>query len=407
MEFENETWREIATRISHNARSGNAKPWAPRLAKIEGKVIELALKVCKDPKIDANEARLEKAALHSLGRNKGDIERLIKYRSGKRPKAVAGDAAKFNAFASLLAEIHGLLEGVIVPPARGSREQKILEQIEHSVRYANEAEMDCPKIPKQALDRLLQWGREFRLKQSSRFVHGERVYFRQIRAHHSTTEPQLARNLETSMATEPAKTGDDDKAFAKFSDTLSKVISAIDGLCSRMDELDAKAEKSRKDSEDAAGEREKQMKDELEALKSHTNMQPEERSGFGEAQARANSVYRLNGKQAPPVMAGEKLFDYRRRLLAPLLKDSAQFAKINLAATNLDILDAIEPVVLADAAAAARDVSKIPGGQMRKTERRDATGRTITEWHGSWMASQPVPPISLRRVRPELMAGRI
>lgn len=209
------------------------------------------------------------------------------------------------------------------------------------------------------------------------------------------------------MATEPAKTGDDDKAFAKFSDTLSKVISAIDGLCSRMDELDAKAEKSRKDSEDAAGEREKQMKDELEALKSHTNMQPEERSGFGEAQARADSVYRLNGKQAPPVMAGEKLFDYRRRLLAPLLKDSAQFAKINLAATNLDILDAIEPVVLADAAAAARDVSKIPGGQMRKTERRDATGRTITEWHGSWMASQPVPPISLRRVRPELMAGRI
>ena len=123
------------------------------------------------------------------------------------------------------------------------------------------------------------------------------------------------------MATEPAKTGDDDKAFAKFSDTLSKVISAIDGLCSRMDELDAKAEKSRKDSEDAAGEREKQMKDELEALKSHTNMQPEERSGFGEAQARANSVYRLNGKQAPPVMAGEKLFDYRRRLLAPLLKE--------------------------------------------------------------------------------------
>lgn len=209
------------------------------------------------------------------------------------------------------------------------------------------------------------------------------------------------------MATEPAKTGDDDKAFAKFSDTLSKVISAIDGLCSRMDELDAKAEKSRKDSEDAAGEREKQMKDELALLRNHAEMQPDDRAGYGEVQARADAVYRLNGKQAPPPLAGEKIIDYRRRLLGALQGASPQFSKVDLRKATPDVIDALESTILADAEFAARDTSKIPVGTMRKTERRDATGRTITEWHGSWMASQPVPPISLRRVRPELMAGRI
>jgi hypothetical protein len=116
-------------------------------------------------------------------------------------------------------------------------------------------------------------------------------------------------------------------------------------------------------------------------------MQPEERSGFGEAQARADAVYRLTGREAPPPIAGERLFDFRRRLRAPLQSESPQFAKIDLCKTNADVLDAIEPVVFADAAAAARDPSKIPGGTMRKTESRDATGRTITEWHGLWMAS--------------------
>ena len=125
------------------------------------------------------------------------------------------------------------------------------------------------------------------------------------------------------MATEPAKTNDDDKGFAKFNDTLCKICDAISALNERMDNLDAKADKARCDAEEAAGEREKKMADELEALKSHTNMQPEERSGFGEAQARADAVYRLTGKQAPPPMAGEKLFDFRRRLLAPLQAEVA------------------------------------------------------------------------------------
>ena len=120
------------------------------------------------------------------------------------------------------------------------------------------------------------------------------------------------------MATEPAKTGEDDKAFAKFGDTLEKVFSAIDALCSRMDEIDEKADKARKDAEETAGEREKAMKDELETLKSHVNLQPEDRSGYGEAQARADAVYRLTGKQAPPPMAGERCSIIAGAYSAPL-----------------------------------------------------------------------------------------
>jgi hypothetical protein len=201
--------------------------------------------------------------------------------------------------------------------------------------------------------------------------------------------------------------GDDDKNMASFNGAMEKICSAIEALTQRLDDLDAKSDKARKDAEECAAEREKKIADELETLKSHVNLQPEDRSGYGEAQARADAVYRLTGRQAPPPMAGERILDFRKRLLGALQHDSVQFAKIDLRKATADIVDAIEPTILADAESAARDTSKIPGGTMRKTERRDATGRTITEWHGSWMATQPVPPISLRRVRPELMAGKI
>jgi len=178
-----------------------------------------------------------------------------------------------------------------------------------------------------------------------------------------------------------------------------------------------KADKARKDAEEA--EEKKKMEDaaradassatlaeikaQLETFRTHLSAQPADMASYGEAQARADAVFRLNGKQAPPPMVGEKLLDYRRRLLGTLQPSSKEWGKTDLKSlADGDVFDNIERHIFADAESAARDSSTIPGGTMRKIEKRDATGRTITEWHGSWMASQPVPPISLRRVNPAL-----
>ena len=160
MEYENETIREILKRLSHNSRSDKPKPWAPRVAKIEPKVIDFVLRVCVDEKIDAHEARLSKAAMNSMARNKNDIAKLIKYRRAKGIKSVAAGAAHVDDFVAILGSLHDLLRGAIAPPSRGSRGQQIVAQMEHSICYANESDMACPKIPKDARDALIAWARE-------------------------------------------------------------------------------------------------------------------------------------------------------------------------------------------------------------------------------------------------------
>ncbi len=160
IEFEGETLAEVIDRLAHNRASGKPKPWAPRLAAFDCKVIQLALEVCQNPTVDEHEARLEKAALHSLGRHRADFYRLMKLRRDKHVKAGGDDAQWIDSLVAGLGDLHERLRGLIIPQARASRQAQIIAQITASVELANGADMDCPKIPREALRELLAWAKE-------------------------------------------------------------------------------------------------------------------------------------------------------------------------------------------------------------------------------------------------------
>ncbi|MGO9770634.1 MAG: hypothetical protein ACLPSW_13960 [Roseiarcus sp.] len=108
-----------------------------------------------------HEATLRRAAAHSLGRNKGDIGRLLKHR---RKRLKPGDSAGekwFDELTELYDTFHSTLELIISSPERGSRQDQIREMLEYQLTRANSADLgDCPPIPRTVIRDLLEWARE-------------------------------------------------------------------------------------------------------------------------------------------------------------------------------------------------------------------------------------------------------
>lgn len=161
----------------------------------------------------------------------------------------------------------------------------------------------------------------------------------------------------------------------------------------------AKADAARADSATIAS-----LSEQVEYLTTRLSAQPEHMAGYGAAQAKADAVFRLFGKQAPPPLVAEKLLDYRRRLLEPFQSHSPAWAKTDLKSLAAgDVFDNIEATVFADAEKSARDPSKVPGGQLRMVERKDESGHTIREYYGDpldAMAPFIHPYPQIRRLRP-------
>ena len=115
----------------------------------------------------------------------------------------------------------------------------------------------------------------------------------------------------------------------------------------------------------------------------------ENRTAFAEAQERAEKAYLAWGLGANAPLQGERLRDYRIRLLRPLLKHSKQFAKSSLeSVTDAAAFDAVEQAVYADSISASSAPSSVPVGQLRMVTKRLSSGHTINEFVGepqAWM----------------------
>jgi hypothetical protein len=111
---------------------------------------------------------------------------------------------------------------------------------------------------------------------------------------------------------------------------------------------------------------------------------------FARAQARADNVYNHFGLTASRPMHGEKLIDYRRRLVAKMQEHSPHWKTANLRIHAVDdaSFTVIEDQIYAAAVDAARSPTSVPVGQLREhVETRG--GHTYTRFYGrpiSWMA---------------------
>jgi hypothetical protein len=128
-----------------------------------------------------------------------------------------------------------------------------------------------------------------------------------------------------------------------------------------------------------------ELQRQLDALKRQIGPPAGDPQEFRQAQAKADSVFRAIGDSAgaPPFMSGERLLDYRCRLLAPLQKFSAQFKSSNLYRVgDPTALSAIEDSIYNDAMTALRDPRNYGPGELRAIKRQDATGRELTSYVG-------------------------
>lgn len=105
---------------------------------------------------------------------------------------------------------------------------------------------------------------------------------------------------------------------------------------------------------------------------------------YRQAQARADAAVRSLGDEAgaPRWLDGERLCDYRRRLLEPLKQHSPAWRSVENIPASEDLLRLAEGQIYADAAQEARHPSHVPPGTLLERIEIDRTGRKITRFHG-------------------------
>jgi hypothetical protein len=132
---------------------------------------------------------------------------------------------------------------------------------------------------------------------------------------------------------------------------------------------------------------------------------PEE---FRQAQLRADSVYHLiSDSGAPAALAGERILEYRARLLAGVQHLARQFKTVNFSLIGDPVaMGAIESRVYADAATEClHPTGGFLPGQLRAIKTRDPSGREITKYVGHQGACWDQFNQGVRYVRRLLTAG--
>jgi hypothetical protein len=187
----------------------------------------------------------------------------------------------------------------------------------------------------------------------------------------------------------------------KFLDALNVMGRKLDDAFARMDALekhrddthrkrddDRQRDDDRKRDDETEEEYETRMREggkakEVVADSSH-------RAEFADAQTRAERAYNAWNMRSNPPLAGERLRDYRIRLLRPMQKHSKQFSKSDLDLLPRDeaIFGATEAAIYMDSVAASSSPSSVPRGQLRMIVKRLPSGHTINEFIGepqAWM----------------------
>ena len=136
----------------------------------------------------------------------------------------------------------------------------------------------------------------------------------------------------------------------------------------------------------------KEMRAELNALEREVSSEMKEtcagplheaeEHAIADCQARADAAYSELGKRAPAPWPGERLPQYRRRLLQPLKSHSKTWSDVDLATQSGKNLDVIEKQIYANAIAYADSNDFAQGDEMRAVHKTDDSGRRITEFRG-------------------------
>jgi hypothetical protein len=165
---------------------------------------------------------------------------------------------------------------------------------------------------------------------------------------------------------------------------LDKILKHLDAMGARLDALE---KGGRKDADAPAGEgeggTEMDAKSRKDRARRDAAAEREQETELADAQHRADSVYQAFGQRAAMPMQGEKPIAFRRRMLRPLLKHSAAFSDVDIAAINdATLLSAIETKVYSDAMVASATPDVPEGRIMERIKTDEMTGRRIHEFFG-------------------------
>jgi hypothetical protein len=226
------------------------------------------------------------------------------------------------------------------------------------------------------------------------------------------------------------KDDDDDDDDEDDTPTIREVMDALGKLNKRLDNIEAK--KSDDDDDDDAdgseadpttgpprgkGEGTPKALAADSEIANHKNAQrwrdkmdqigevlcrPDTADLFTTFQARADRAYAFFGQQAERPLHGEKLINYRRRLLEPLKKHSRLFklADLRVVAVDPASFKAAEDDIYSCAESEAKNPTSVPVGFLREVK-EERGGHVYTKFYGkpiAWMSHFMVPGKRVKRI---------
>ena len=155
----------------------------------------------------------------------------------------------------------------------------------------------------------------------------------------------------------------------------------------REDRKDARKDEAREERMDSIKRENQALKARLDEMEARLRpLSHADRDQLSAAQARADGVMQLFGKQANAPLAGETPISYRKRLADSLKKHSSDLKDVRMDSLDGRAFDLVEERIYADARSAALNPAEAPMGRLIPQVRRDSAGREITSFTGDPMA---------------------
>lgn len=190
---------------------------------------------------------------------------------------------------------------------------------------------------------------------------------------------------------EDKKKADAEAEEKKKADAEAEDKKKADAVCAEKVAADAmaKADDATKRA-DAATAENSTLRDRISAIEKAL---PKDRSdddhrSMSGAQARADAVAELFGKQAPRFLSGEGNRDYRNRLVRDFQEHSPTWKAVDVGTLADDAFKIAEEAIYADASAAARNAIGVVDGGLRMVPSRTPGGHSMVTFHGrpsSWL----------------------
>jgi hypothetical protein len=178
----------------------------------------------------------------------------------------------------------------------------------------------------------------------------------------------------------PPSANDPDDPYRKIDEPRRVAADDDKGTKPMADDLPTKIRKA-KAMRDALNALEREVSSEMKETAQGPLHEMEEHA-IADCQARADTAYNELGKRAPAPWPGERLTQYRKRILQPLKAHSKTWSDVDLATQSGKNLDVIEKQIYADAIAYADSNDAVRGDEMRVVSKTDESGRRITEFRG-------------------------